>query len=70
MRHNTSTAAALASSLPTFRVALLIGGALVVSESVVLATGLFAGAAFSFVASLLIAAKIYRVRSPRSVEAE
>jgi hypothetical protein len=65
MHLNARAAGSLASALPSCRVALLLGGVLVLSESVVLASTLFAGAAVSLVASLLIATKIYRVRAPR-----
>jgi hypothetical protein len=65
MRLNPRIASSLASALPSFRVALLFGGVLVLSESVALATTFFAGASVSLVVSLLIATKIYRVRAPR-----
>jgi hypothetical protein len=70
MRLNLRAASSLASVLPSSRVAFLVGGALLVSESVVLATTLFAAASVSFVASVLIAAKIYRVRAPRQTDAQ
>ena len=70
MRLNPRTASSLASALPSFRLALIFGGVLLLTESVVLASTLFAGAAISFVGSLLVAAKIYRVRSPRPAGAE
>jgi hypothetical protein len=60
MRVNRRAAGSIASALPSFRVACLFGGVLLLAESVVLASTLFAGAAISFVASLLIAARIYR----------
>jgi hypothetical protein len=69
MRLNRHSARSAASALASTRVWLLFGGALVLSESVLLATTLFATAGISFVASLLIAAKLYRVRSPRPVDA-
>jgi hypothetical protein len=59
---NAGTASALASS----RVWLLLGGVLVVSESILLATTLFAAAAVSLVAGLVIAARLYGVRTPPS----
>jgi hypothetical protein len=62
MRLNLSVASSLASTLPSLRVALLLGGALLLTESIVLATTLFAGAFVSFAASLVIAANIYRAR--------
>ena len=43
---------------------------LVLSESVVLATTLFAGAGVSLVATLLIATKLYRFRGPCPTDAE
>lgn len=69
MRLNLHAASSVASALPSLRVALLFGGALLLAESVVLATMLFAGAGASFIASLLIGASVYRYRAPRS-EAE
>jgi hypothetical protein len=65
MRLNARTASSLASALASSRVGLLVAGVLLLSESVVLATTLFAGAGVSFVATLLIATKLYRVRAPR-----
>jgi hypothetical protein len=70
MRLDLRVANSLASVLPTCRVALVFGGALVLAESVVLATSLFAAACLSFVASLLVGARIYRVRAPRPLDAE
>jgi hypothetical protein len=70
MRLNARAASSLASALASTRVALLVAGVLVLSESVVLATTLFAGAGVSFVATLLIATKLYRVRGPRPADAE
>lgn len=70
MRLNTRAASSVASALASSRVGLLVGGVLVLSESVVLATTLFVGAGVSFVASVLIAAKLYRVRGPRPADAE
>lgn len=70
MRLNLRAASSLASALPSCRVAFLLGGVLLLSESVVMATTLFAAACLSFVASVLIATKIYRVRAPRPVEAQ
>jgi hypothetical protein len=67
---NPRAANSIASVLPSCRVALVFGGALLLAESVVLATSLFAAACLSFVASLLIAARIYRVRAPRPTDAE
>jgi hypothetical protein len=63
-------ASSIASALASLRVALLLGGALLLAESAVLATTLFAGAGISFAASLLIGASIYRYRAPRPVDAE
>jgi hypothetical protein len=60
MRLNPRAASSLASALASSRVALLLAGVLVLSESVVLASTLFAGACISLVAGLLIATKIYR----------
>jgi hypothetical protein len=68
MRLNAHAASSAASALASTRVWLLFGGVLVLSESVVLATTLFAGAGISFVATLLIAMKLYRVRGPRPVD--
>lgn len=67
MRLNRHSASSAASALASTRVWFLFGGVLALSESVLLATALFATAGISFVASLLIAAKLYRVRSPRPV---
>jgi hypothetical protein len=69
MSLNPTAAGSIASALASSRVALLFGGVLVLAESVVLATTLFAGAMVSFVASLLIAARIYRRRAPRTADA-
>lgn len=63
MRLNSRAASSLASALASSRVALLFAGVLVLSESVVLATTLFAAAGVSFVAGLLIATKLYRTTS-------
>jgi hypothetical protein len=62
MRLNASAASSAASALASARVGLLVGGVLVLSESVVLATTLFAGVGVSLVATLLIATKLYRAR--------
>jgi hypothetical protein len=70
MRLNTRAASSAASALASSRVWLLFGGVLLLSESVVLATTLFVGAGISFVASLLLAAQLFRVRSPRPADAE
>jgi hypothetical protein len=67
MRLKAHAAGSAASALASTRVWLLFGGVLVLSESILLATTLFAAAGISFAASLLIAAKLYRVRSPRPV---
>lgn len=70
MRLNLRAASSLVSVLPSSRVAFLFGGVLLLSESVLLATTLFAAACVSFVASVLIATKIYRVRAPRPTDAQ
>jgi hypothetical protein len=70
MRLDTRAANSLASVLPSCRVALVFGGALLFAESVVLATTMFAAACLSFVASLAVATKIYRVRAPRPIDRE
>jgi hypothetical protein len=70
MRLNTRAASSIASVLPSFRVLLLLAGVLALSESIALATTLFAGALVSFAAGLAIAATIYRRRSPRLADAE
>lgn len=70
MRLNLRAASSLASALASSRVAFLFGGVLLLSESVVLATTLFAAACVSFVASVLIATRIYRVRARRPVAAQ
>jgi hypothetical protein len=70
MRLNVRATSSAASALASSRVWLLFGGVLVLSESVVLATTLFAVTGVSFVASLLISAKLYRVRVPRPANAE
>jgi hypothetical protein len=56
MRLKSNAAASTASALASSRVALVFGGALLLSESVVLASSLFAAAGVSFIASVLIAA--------------
>jgi hypothetical protein len=70
MRLNPRAASSLASALASSRIALLFGGVLVLSESLVLATTLFAGVGVSVVASLLIATRLYRIRVPRPADAE
>ncbi len=60
MRLNPIAATSIASALPSCRVLLLFGAALLLSESLVLASALFAGACVSFAASLVLGAKIYR----------
>lgn len=70
MRLSAHAASSAASALASTRVWLLFGGVLLLSESVVLATTLFAGAGISFVASLLVAAQLFRVRVPRPAEAD
>jgi hypothetical protein len=70
MGPNLRTANVIASTLPSFRVALLFGAALVLTESAVLATSLFVAACVTFIASLLIAARIYRVRAPRATDGD
>jgi hypothetical protein len=69
MGFNASAARSLAPALASSRVALLFAGVLALSESVVLATALFAGTGVSLVATLLIATKLYRVRNPRPSDA-
>jgi hypothetical protein len=70
MRLKGHAASSAVSALASTRVWLLFGGVLVLSESVLIATTLFAAAGISFVASLLIAAKLYRVRNPRPADAD
>jgi len=70
MRLNPRAASSLASALPSCRVAFLFGGVLLLSESLVLATTLFAGAFVSVVGSVLIGMQIYHVRGPRPVDAQ
>jgi hypothetical protein len=65
MRLNSRAASTIVSALPSFRVLCLFGGVFLLSESIVLATTLFAGAFASFAASLVIAATIYRAESRR-----
>lgn len=60
MRLNTRAASSIASVLPSLRLLLLFGGVLALSESIALATTLFAGAFISFAASLVVATTIYR----------
>ena len=43
MRHSSGTAKSAASALPSWRVVLLFGGFLTISESIVLATTFFVG---------------------------
>jgi hypothetical protein len=69
MRLKSNAAGSTASALASSRVALVFGGALLLSESVVLASSLFAAAGVSFIASVLIAAKLYGIRAPRPAEA-
>jgi hypothetical protein len=68
MRLTSNAASSIASALPSCRVLLLLGGVLALSESVALATTLFAGALVSFAASLAIATTIYRRAAPRLTE--
>jgi hypothetical protein len=70
MRLNPRVANSIASALPSLRVALLVGGGLLLAESVVLATSLFVAAWISFVASVVGAARIYRVRGPRPTDGQ
>ena len=70
MRLNPRAASSIASALPSCRVLLLFGGVLALSESIVLATTLFAGAFVSFAASLALAATIYRSAAPRLADAQ
>jgi len=65
MRLDSRAASSIASALPSCRVLLLFGGVLALSESIALATTLFAGALVSFAASLVIATTIYRSAAPR-----
>jgi hypothetical protein len=65
MKLNITAARSIASALPSCRVLLLFGGVLALSESIVLATTLFAGAFASFVASLVLATIIYRTTATR-----
>jgi hypothetical protein len=65
MRLNMRAASSIASALPSSRVLLLFGGVVAFSESILLATALFAGAFVSFVASLVVATVIYRSAAPR-----
>lgn len=65
MRLNIQAASSIASALPSSRVLLLFGGVFALSESILLATALFAGAFVSFAASLVIATVIYRSAVPR-----
>ncbi|HEY5660974.1 MAG TPA: hypothetical protein VIR59_09330 [Gaiellaceae bacterium] len=70
MRLEVRAASSIASALPSLRVALLFGGVLLLAESVVLASTLFAGAVVTFVAGLVVGASAYRYREPRAAEAE
>jgi hypothetical protein len=54
------TASSLASSLPLFRVLLLVGGALAMSHALPLAAALFAAAFVSFAATLALGVRVYR----------
>ena len=67
MRLNMRGASTIASALPSTRVLLLFGGVFALSESVLLATALFAGALVSFAASLALATAIYR-SAPRHAD--
>jgi hypothetical protein len=60
MHLDARAASSIASALPSCRVLLLLVGVLLLSESVLLATTMFAASAFSFVASLVLATRIYR----------
>jgi hypothetical protein len=62
-------ASSIASALPSWRVLLLFGGFLTLSESIALATTFFVGAFVSFVASLLIATAGYRRSGPGAADA-
>jgi len=70
MRLNVHAANSIVSTLASLRVALVLGGVLLLTETVVLATTLFAAAFVSFVASLLIAARIYRNRGQHPAHAQ
>jgi len=70
MRLNERAANSIAAVLPSCRVALVLGGALLLAESVVLASTFFAAAGLTFIASLLIATRIFRVCAPRPAEGE
>jgi hypothetical protein len=60
MRLDLRAASSIASALPSCRVLLLFVGVLLLSESVLLATTMFAASGLSFAASLVLAMKIYR----------
>ena len=70
MRLSPGTASSLASALPSCRVLLLFGGVLALSESVALATTLFARAFVSLAAGLVVAATIYRSAGPKVTDGQ
>jgi hypothetical protein len=69
MNLSPRAASSIASALPSWRVLLLFGGFLTLSESIALATTFFVGAFVSFVASLLIATAVYRRAAPGAADA-
>ena len=69
MNLSPRAASSIASALPSWRVLLLFGGFLTLSESIALATTFFVGAFASFVASLLIATAVYRRAEPGAADA-
>lgn len=64
---NHQAANSIAAALPSCRVALLFGAVLALPTNVVLAAFLFAATCLSFVASLVLATKVYRTRLPRQL---
>lgn len=60
MSFNRRTAGSLASALPSFRFLLAVGGVLLLSESLLLATTMFVASALSFAASVVLGAMPYR----------
>lgn len=62
---NPRAASSIVSALPSRRMLLLFGGVLLLSESVALATTLFAFACVSFAVTLVLATKMYRASGRR-----
>jgi hypothetical protein len=60
MRHRLNMTSALASVLPSCRLALLFAGALLLGENAVVGVALVVAAIFSLAASVVLGALLYR----------